>query len=196
LKSRTILTLAAVPVLALATIPALALSVPGLCGSPFVRHRHEGALDPYWPCPPRTVYETSFCGFSGPECPETDALSAVNRAITRGDPLPPGFVLTRARQSETARTTGAVDWFGRHELALSVRTGMAELRAARLYLDDELVDEATWENGKLADLGDEAEASLRFFLPWIPCFRVKLVTENWDGRTEESSFSVGRSSAK
>jgi hypothetical protein len=67
----------------------------------------------------------------------------------------------------------------------------AEASLGGLYLDDELVDQASWENGKLADQGEDAEASLKFFLPWIQHFEVKLVTEDWDGRTEESSVCIG-----
>jgi hypothetical protein len=177
------------------TIISLA-AVPALCTLPFLHLGTRALWIPYWPCPPRTVHETSSCSFAGPECPEIEDVSALNDALFRGDPPPPGFSITGHTKREIARTTGAVDWFGRHEIALSITDGMERLRSARLYLDDELVDEATWENGKLADRAVEAEASLRLFLPWIPYFKVRLVTEDWNGRTEESSFSIGHAPSK
>ena len=165
-------------------------AVPALGALPFLHLGTRALWIPYWPCPPRTVYGTSMCCFSGPDCQETDDLSALSGALVRGEPPPPGFSVGHIRR-ESASTTGVVDWFGWHELAVSVRDEMEKLRSARLYLDGELVDEASWENGKLADQGEDAEASLKFFLPWIQHFEVKLITEGWDGRTEESSVCIG-----
>ncbi len=175
---------------------ALLFLAPVLSALPFLPFGTRALWIPYWPCPPKTVYAASWCCFSGLECVELEDLKALNRALARGDPLPPGYSASAHRSHEIARTTGSVDWFGRHEIALVVGDAMENLRSARLYLDDELVDEADWENGQMTDLSDEAQASFRFFLPWRPPFTVKLITENWDGREDESSLTIGHVARK
>jgi hypothetical protein len=80
---------------------------------------------------------------------------------------------------------------GRHEIQLRVTDGVGKLAAAKLYLDDDLVGDATLDNGRIVDRGDESEATLEFFLPWIPKFTVTLITNYRDGNMEESSYSIG-----
>jgi hypothetical protein len=147
---------------------------------------------PYWPCSPRTVHESSgWSAISLPENPRLEDLESLNHALACRDPLPPGFSTPSHEKRALARTTGAVDWFGRHEIQLRVTDGLGRLASAKLYLDDALVSEATVENGRIVDRGDESEAALEFFLPWIPHFTVTLITDDWDGKTEESSYSIG-----
>jgi len=56
------------------------------------------------------------------------------------------------------------------------------------------MSQATRENGLIVETTGEARAVLRFFLPWLPPYTVKLVLHGADGKDEGSSFSVGRSS--
>jgi len=97
-------------------------------------------------------------------------------------------------EREIARTTGAVDWLDRHEIELTVKAGAERLRSAELFIDDRSMSEATRENGLIVETAGEARAVLRFFLPRLPPYTVKLVLHGADGKDEGSSFSVGRSS--
>lgn len=148
---------------------------------------------PFWPCSERTVHDSSSSVCALPENPTLDDLEVLNRALACHDPLPPGFPTPSHERRTLARTTGAVDWMGRHEIELHVTDGLGRLAAAKLYLNDELVGEATLDNGGIVDRGDASEATLTFFLPWIPRFTVTLITDDRDGKMEESSFSIGRS---
>jgi hypothetical protein len=154
----------------------------------------RGLWIPYFPCTPQVVYETSSCGWSGPECPSDDQISALSGVLVHGDPFPPGFTMTYRVERETARTTGAVDWLGRHEIEVTVRASTDALASASLYLDDRLVSEANDENGCVFRYGDDAEAVLSFFVPWVPPYTVELVTRASDGKESKSSIAVGRSS--
>jgi hypothetical protein len=149
---------------------------------------------PFWPCSPRTVHESSWSTCALPENSTLDDLEVFNRAMVCHEPLPPGFPTPGHERRELARTTGAVDWMGRHEIQLRVTDGVGKLASAKLYLDYEIVSEATLDDGRIVDRGDESEATLDLFLPWIPQFTVTLITDDRDGRTEESSLSLGRSS--
>jgi len=93
-----------------------------------------------------------------------------------------------------ARATGVVDWLGRHEVQVKVTSGVGELASAKLYLGYELVSQATLDGGGIVDRADGSEGTLGFFLPWIPHFTLTLITEDRDGRMEEESLSIGRSS--
>lgn len=148
---------------------------------------------PFWPCSPRTVHESWWSSWALPKNWTLDDMSAFNRAMVCHDPLPPGFPTPDHEQRELARTTGAVDWIGRHEVQLRITDGVGKIAAAKLYIDDDLVSEATLENGRVVDRGDESQATLDFFLPWLPQFTVTLITDDRDGRMAESSFSIGRS---
>jgi hypothetical protein len=148
---------------------------------------------PYWPCSERTVHDSTSSACALPENSTLHDLEVLNRAMACHDPLPPGFPTPSHERRTLARTTGAVDWMGRHEIQLHVTDGVGRIAAAKLYLDDELVSEATSDNGGSVDRGDESEATLTFFLPWIPRFTVTLITDDRDGKMEESSFSIGRS---
>jgi hypothetical protein len=146
---------------------------------------------PFWPCSQRTVHESSSSVCALPVNSTLEDLEVFNRAMVCGDPLPPGFPTPDHARRTLARTTGAVDWMGRHEIQLHVTDGLGRLAAAKLYLDDELVSEATLDNGGIVEHGDESDATLHFFLPWIPRFKVTLVTDDWEGKMEESSFWMG-----
>ncbi len=146
---------------------------------------------PFWPCSPRTVHEVSLSAVSWPEHPTLDDLDTFSHALVCRDPLPPGFPTPGHEKRELARTTGAVDWMGRHEIRLRVTDGVGKLAAAKLYLDDDLVSEATLEDGRIVDRGEDSEATLEFFLPWVPSFTITLITNDRDGNMEESSFSIG-----
>src|ERR1043165_4567162 len=67
---------------------------------------------PYWPCSERTAYESASCALS--KNATLDDLEALNRAFACHDPLPPGFPTPSHERRTLARTTGAVDWMGRH----------------------------------------------------------------------------------
>jgi hypothetical protein len=148
---------------------------------------------PFWPCSPRTVYGSSWSSRTFSKDATREDIDAFNRAWVCHDPLPSGFVAAGPERREQARTTGAVDWFGRHEIQVRVTAAASELASAKLYLDDDLVGEASLDDGKIVQRGDEAEATLEFFLPWIPQFTLTLITDDLDGRIEESTYSIGRS---
>jgi hypothetical protein len=148
---------------------------------------------PFWPCSPRTVYGSTWSSRILPKDATREEIEAFNRAWVCHDPLPSGFVAAGPERRTQARTTGEVDWFGRHEIQLRVTAAARELASAKLYLDDELVGEASLDDGKIVQRGDESEATLEFFLPWIPQFTLTLITDDLDGRMEESTYSIGRS---
>ena len=171
----------------LATGAVLPATMAGL-GLGFKPH---GLWIPYWPLPPRTIYDCSSSAFSGPRNPTTEELEAFNRAVTCHDPVPAGFTLSGHARRVLARTTGSVDWLGRHEIQVSVTDGSGRLASARLYLGNELVSEASLEDGRIVDHGDEDEGTLDFFLPWLPHFTVTLITNDQDGQLEEESLTIG-----
>jgi hypothetical protein len=147
---------------------------------------------PFWPCSPREVLKWSSCAL--PKNLTLDDLEVFTRAMACHDPLPPGFPAPSHETSDFACTTGAVDWMGRHEIQLRHTNGVGRLASAKLYLDGDLVSEASLDDGTIVDRGDESEATLHFFLPWLPNFTVTLITDDPDGQMEESSFSIGHSS--
>jgi hypothetical protein len=173
------------------TILAVA-SASLLAASPFLHLGKKALWIPFWPASKQTVYESSTCAWTGPECPSFEDLHALTDALVNEGPVPPGFTRSRHVAHEIARTTGAIDWLGRHEIQVTVREGAEELDSVRLYLDDDLMSEATRVNGTIVECADEAEATLSFFLPWLPPFTVKLVMQGSDGRDEESSITIGR----
>ena len=179
MKRWLLLTGAAFP----ATIAGLGLGV-----------RPHGLWIPYWPFPARTIYDCSTSTWSGPKNQTMEELRALNHATTCKDPPPPGFTMEGHPRHVVARTTGVVDWLGRHEVQVKVTGSVGELASAKLYLGYELVSQATLDDGGIVDRADGSEATLDFFLPWIPHFTLTLITEDRDGEMEEEWLSIGSSS--
>jgi hypothetical protein len=170
----------------------LALSVVAtpLVVVPFVHLGTKVIWIPFYPCGSRTIDEGSSCGFTGTQSPTDQEMAAMCDALVKGEPPPPGFVMS-SFEHEIARTTGVIDWFGRHEVEVTATAPADRLQSARLYLDDALVSEATHENGGVVESTGEAKAALRFFLPWLAPYTVRLVKVGADGRELESSRTVG-----
>jgi hypothetical protein len=154
----------------------------------------HGLWIPYWPLSQRTIYDCSTSSWPGLKNPTPEELAAFNRAIACQNPPPPGFTLDGPPQHVVARTTGVVNWLGRHQVQVKVTNGGRALASAKLYLAYELVSEATLDNGAIVDRAEGSEVTLDLFLPWIPHFTLALITEGRDGKLEESSLSIGRSS--
>jgi hypothetical protein len=176
-------------------ILAIAVGIVLLCAAALPHIGTRALWIPYCPCLPQSVYDNAGFAFNGPECPTPEQIRALHEAAAHHGPMPQGFVITGSYSSTSAFTTGLIDWLGRHELELRVRDGVESLQSARLYIGDRIVGEATRENGGIVDDSVDAEAHLKFFLPWLPPYTVRLVKLRADGKESESSITIGRTKA-
>jgi hypothetical protein len=170
---------------------ALSIVAVPLVVVPFLHLGTTAVFIPFYPCGSRTVDQWGSYSYTAPPSATPEDVGAFHLVMHIGAPIPSGFVVSH-REQEISHTTGVVDWFGRHEVEVNVTASADELQSARLYLDDDLVDEATHENGGVVESSGEAKAVLRFFLPWLPPYTVRLVKVGADGKELESSRTVGR----
>jgi hypothetical protein len=159
---------------------------------PFLHLGIKAIWIPFYPCGSRTIHESSSYEFKKPQSATSEETAAFGIALGNGDRLPSGFEVSH-HEHELARTTGVVDWFGRHEVEVTVTAPEDDLRSTRLYIDDDLVSEATPENGDLTHSSGEAKAVMRFFLPWLAPYTVRLVRVDGQGHELDSSVTIGRS---
>jgi len=115
--------------------------------------------------------------YTSPPNPSTSELAAINRAVTRGDPLPSGWALAHDEGTVKVMDTGfAIPGTGERAWNVTVYAVQADLSSATVYINGQSVPTATRANGGILDRAGMSLATLPVLVP--------PASQTWTGKVE------------